>query len=160
MRLLRLGAALVLVTATAGAATLVAQGKPVAGCPPGGDWNLFDKKVGVADLALTADASTLIATSEAGDITIAKIQGREVVKTFKGHDTRIMACMASPDGKRFATLDSTNLIKVWDMAGAEIRRFSAGKHQDMFFVNFAFTNDSKQLVTANANTTVYVLDLP
>jgi WD40 repeat protein len=127
---------------------------------PGGDWNLFDKKVGVADLALTADASTLIATSEAGDITIAKIQGREVVKTFKGHETRIMACMASPDGKRFATLDSTNLIKVWDMAGNEIRRFSAGKHQDMFFVNFAFTNDSKQLVTANANTTVYVLDLP
>jgi WD40 repeat protein len=130
--------------------------KPAAG----GNWNLFDKKIGVADLALNADGSMLITTSEAGDITIAKIKGREVVKTFKGHDTRIMACMTSPDSKRFATLDSTNLIKVWDMTGAELRRFSAGKHQDMFFVNLAFTSDSKQLVTANANTTVYVLDLP
>jgi len=143
-----------------GSVRLWEMGPTEAKIAAGGDWPLFDKKVGVADLGLSADGTMLIATSKAGDITIAKVQGREVVKTFKGHDARIMACMVSPDGKRFATLDSTNLIKVWDMTGTEIRRFSAGKHQDMFIVNLAFTNDSKQLVTANANTTVYVLDLP
>lgn len=146
--------------ATDGSVRLWNMGNAEATPSAGGDWGIFDKKHGVEDLALTADGSILIAASEAGDITIAKVQGREVVKAFKGHDARIKACVVSPDSKRFATLDSTNLIKVWDMTGAEIRRFSAGKHQDMFFVNLAFTNDSKQLVTANANATVYVLDLP
>jgi len=35
-----------------------------------------------------------------------------------------------------------------------------GRHQDLAVINFAFSHDGKQLVTANANTTVYVLDLP
>jgi WD40 repeat protein len=124
----------------------------------GGELPLF--KVGVADLALTPDGATLVATSEDGEIKIVNVAKREVVKTFKGHANRIMACIASPDGKRFATVDAANLIKVWNIDGTEVRAFNAGRHNDMFIINLAFTNDSKQLVTANANTTVYVLDLP
>jgi hypothetical protein len=30
----------------------------------------------------------------------------------------------------------------------------------MFLINLTFTPDSRHIVTANANTTVYVLDLP
>ncbi len=126
---------------------------------PGGDWFLFNK-VGIADLALTPDGNTLVAASTEGEIKIAKVQGREVLKTFKGHDNKILACMISPDGKKFATVGSDNVIKAWDMDGKELRRWDLGKHQGMFLVNLAFSNDSKQIVTANANTTVYVLDLP
>src|SRR5262245_52695111 len=54
MRLWRLGVALVLVTTTAGAATVVGQGKPVAGCPPGGDWNL----VTVASLGIDPETAS------------------------------------------------------------------------------------------------------
>lgn len=127
---------------------------------PGGDWFLFDKKVGVADLALTPDGSTLVATSDQGEIKIAKVQGREVLKTFKGHEGRVLACMTSPDGKHFATVGADNVLKAWDMTGKELRRWDLGKHQGMFVINLAFSSDSRQIVTANANTTVYVLDLP
>jgi len=126
---------------------------------PGGDWFLFNK-VGVADLGFTPDGSILVATSEVGDIKIAKVQGREVLKEFKGHKSGIAACIVSPDGKTFATVDGDNVIKAWSIDGKELRSWNCGRHQDMFIINFAFTNDSKQIVTANANTTVYVLDLP
>ena len=68
--------------------------------------------------------------------------------------------MASPDGKLFATYGDDNVIKVWDMDGKELRRWDLGKNQGMLVINLAFTPDGKQLVTANANTTVYILDLP
>lgn len=125
----------------------------------GGDWFLFNK-VGVADLALTSDGSTLIAANEEGEVKIAKVSGKEVVKTFKANEGRILACMISPDGKKFATVTGDNVIKAWDLDGKELRRWDLGKHQGMFLINLAFTNDSRQIVTANANTTVYVLDLP
>jgi len=134
--------------------------KPAGAAPiAGGDWSLF-AKVGVADLALSPDGSTLVATSDEGEIKIAKIEGREVLKTFKGHEGRILACMMSPDGKKFATVGADNVIKAWDMSGNELRRWDLGKHHGMFIVNLAFSHDSRQIVTANANTTVYVLDLP
>ncbi len=134
--------------------------KPTGATPiAGGDWSLYTK-VGVADLAMTPDGSTLVVTSDEGEIKIGKIQGREVLKTFKGHDGRILACMMSPDGKAFATVGADNVIKAWDLSGKELRRWDLGKHQGMFIVNLAFSHDGRQIITANANTTVYVLDLP
>jgi WD40 repeat protein len=130
-----------------------------ASVAPGGDWALFNK-VTVADLALTPDGSTLVAASQEGEIKIGKIQGREVLKSFKGHKTGIGACIMSPDGKKFATLGNDNVVKAWSIDGTELRSWDLGRHQGMFVINLAFSNDSKQLVTANANTTVYVLDLP
>lgn len=129
--------------------------EPIAG----GDWPLFEK-IGVADLALTPDGQTLIATSDKGEIKIAKVQGREVLKTFQGHADKIVACIVSPDGKHFATVGGDNLIKAWDISGKELRSWDLGKHQGMFLINLTFSPDSKHIVTANANTTVYVLDLP
>ncbi len=126
---------------------------------PGGDWPLFNK-IGVADLALTPDGSTLVATSDDGEIKIAKLQGREVLKSFKGHKGAISACIISPDGKHFATVGSDNIVKAWSIDGKELRNWDLGRHHGMFLINLAFSADGKHLVTANANTTVYVLDLP
>ncbi|MBI2805281.1 MAG: hypothetical protein HYX68_09920 [Planctomycetes bacterium] len=130
-----------------------------ANVAPGGDWFLFDK-IGVADLALTPDGLTLIATSDKGEIKIGKLQGKQVLKTIQGHTDRILACMVSPDGKKFATVGADNLVKAWDMEGKELRRWYVGNHQGLFVNAIVFTHDSRQIVTANANTTVYVLDLP
>jgi WD40 repeat protein len=125
----------------------------------GGDWFLFNK-IGVADLALTPDGSTLVATSEDGEIKIAKVQGRETLKSFKGHKGSVGACIISPDGKTFATVGVDNMVKAWSIDGKELRSWDLGGREGMFIVNLAFSADGKQLVTANANTTVYVLDLP
>lgn len=126
---------------------------------PGGDWFLFDK-VAFGDIAISGDNTKLIGTSAKGEVKIASIADRKVLKSFQAHDGPIQACMASPDGKYFATYGEDNVIKAWDMDGKEVRRWDLGKNQRMLVVNLAFTPDSKQIVTANVNTTVYVLDLP
>jgi WD40 repeat protein len=134
--------------------------KNAAEVAPGGDWFLFDK-VEVADIALSPDGTMLVATSNEGEIKIAKIAGREVLKTMKGHEGMVLSCMISPDGKRFVTVGKDHIVKAWNLAtGAELRRWDLGNHQGQFVMNIAFSADSRQVITANANTTVYVLDLP
>jgi WD40 repeat protein len=145
---------------TNGVVRIRTLGKEAATMLPGGDWFLFDKTTGVADLAITPDGTTLIAGSKQGEIKIANIQKREVLKTIKAHEAGIGAVIVSPDGKAFATVGTDNVIKAWSVDGTELRRWDLGKNQGMFVVNIAFTPDGKQLVTANANTTVYILDLP
>ena len=130
-----------------------------ASIAPGGDWTLFEK-IGVADLAMTPDGTTLVVTNDEGEIKIAKIQGREILKSLKGHKGGVSACIVSPDGKHFATVGADNVVKAWSIDGKELRSWDLGRHQGMFVINLAFSPDGKQLVTANANTTVYVLDLP
>ncbi len=142
-----------------GSVRLWDMGKNNANPAPGGDWFVFDK-VGVADLALTPDGATLIATNEQGEIKIAKIAGREVLKTIKGHPSKILACICSPDGKSFATVGEDNVIKAWSFDGKELRQWDLGRSQGMFLINMTFSPDGRQIITANANTTVYVLDLP
>ena len=70
----------------------------------------------------------------------------------------------SPDGKRFATAHMDNVVKVWDVeTGNELRswdlRVPMQKNRP-FVRGLAFTPDGKQVATANANTTVYLLELP
>jgi WD40 repeat protein len=125
----------------------------------GGDWFLFNK-VGIGDLALTPDGALLFAGSEKGEIKIAKVQGRETLHTIQGHKGGVGACIVSPDGKFFATVGSDNVVKAWSIDGKELRSWNFGGDQGMFIINLAFSADSRQIVTANANTTVYVLDLP
>jgi WD40 repeat protein len=130
----------------------------------GGDWNLFDK-IGVADLALSPDGATLVATSNKGAVKIADIARRDVRHTLTAHaDVFIRSCLISPDGKRFVTVGYDNLVKCWDMEGKELRRWvmgpSAATRGEPLVSNIAFTPDSRQLVTANSDTTLFVLDLP
>jgi WD40 repeat protein len=127
---------------------------------PGGDWNLFGK-VGVADLALTPDGATLIATSNEGEVKIADIARREVRHTLTAHkDTAISACLVSPDGKRFVTVGNYQVVKCWDLSGQELRQWVVGPSRAALVNCIAFTPDSKQLVTGNTDTTLFVLDLP
>jgi WD40 repeat protein len=132
---------------------------------PGGDWFFFDEKSAVADLALTPDAKTIVVSSEQGDIKIADIATKkELVKSFKAHPGRINAVMISPDGKRFATLDTENTIKLWDLAkGEELRRWDlAAALQDRAssVLSLAFSPDGKSLAAGNANTTLFLLETP
>ena len=132
---------------------------------PGGDWFLFDKGVGVGDIALTPDGKTLIATNDAGEVKICTIAKKEVTRAFKAHAQRIMGCQVSPDGKRFATLSADWVIKLWDAAtGQELRswelNFPPIGHRASFSTPLAFSADGKQLAIGNTNTSLFMLDLP
>ena len=128
----------------------------------GGDWKFFGDKLAVADLALTPDGSKIVVTSEQGDIKIATVDGRKIEKEFKGHADKINGCIVSPDGKRFATWDVTNTIKLWDLtSGEELRHWDLGDvDRSNSVLCFAFSPDGKNLATGNSNTTIFLLDLP
>jgi WD40 repeat protein len=70
----------------------------------------------------------------------------------------------SPDGKRCATAGLENTVKLWDVeTGKELRSWDmhmAPQERSAFVATMIFTPDSRRLLTANANTTLYVLELP
>jgi len=70
----------------------------------------------------------------------------------------------SADGKRFASAGTDNIVKLWDTAtGQELRQWPLGlpvqEHRGLVAA-LAFTPDGRSLITANADTTLYVLELP
>jgi WD40 repeat protein len=65
--------------------------------------------------------------------------------------------MISPNGNRFVTLSDNNEVKLWDTeSGAELRGWSLPTP----IWSVAFSADGKKLITANGDTTLYVLNLP
>lgn len=131
---------------------------------PGGDWPIFDKDTGMGDLALTPDGKTLLAGSGSGELRILDVAKRTVLHGIKAHPRRVGVVMVSPDGKRFATVGFENVLKLWDLQTAkELRRWDMNtpdREHTPFVMTVAFTPDGRQLVTANANSSLYILDLP
>lgn len=131
---------------------------------PGGDWFLYDKEDQASDIALTPDGDFLAAGSARGELKICKVMGKEVVHSIKAHTGRIESVMVSPDGKRIVTAGEDNTVKLWDLAsGKELRQWTMqapGTTTLRVVTNMAFSPDSKQLITSNGNTTLYVLELP
>lgn len=131
---------------------------------PGGEWFVYEKGKSVGDIALSPGGSALVVSSEAGDVKICNVAKREVLKSFKAHDSRVMACLISPDGKRFVTAGLDNMIRLWDLGTGEKLRewdFRARiQERGAFVSSLAFSPDGKHLATGNSNTTIFLLDLP
>ncbi len=136
---------------------------------PGGDWFLFDEKTSTGDIALSPDGSYLAAGTSKGELKICKVASRDVERTIQAHAGYIRCCQISPDGKRVVTFGQDNILKLWDLkTGEKLRQWNMfaappgdAKAENISAVqNLVFTPDSKQIVSANSNTTLYVLDLP
>ena len=131
---------------------------------PGGDFNVFAPEETVSAIGISQDGKTLVAGNDLGVVKICSAEDRKVLHTMNGHNQQIRYAAVSPDGKRCVTVDDANVIKLWDIAtGKELREWDIRVPMQVtgnFCPMVAFTPDSKHVVTANANTTMYVLALP
>ena len=130
---------------------------------PGGDLPVHQE--GVGDLTFTPDKKFLITgSSKDGEVKVWDLAKRTAVRTIKAHEGRITALAMAPDGSRFISVGQDNVVKLWETAsGKPLRDWNfrvptmAG---GVFIRNVAFTPNGKQVATANANTTLYLLELP
>jgi WD40 repeat protein len=76
----------------------------------------------------------------------------------------VVAFAMSPDGKRFVTAGQDNVVKLWNTAdGRELRKWDFRLPvlpSKPFVRNLAFSPQGKHVATANANATLYLLELP
>jgi WD40 repeat protein len=68
-----------------------------------------------------------------------------------------MAIMMSPDGTRFVTVGLTGEVKLWDMEKPDPLRTWV---MPTPVRNILFTPNGKNVITANGDTTLYLLELP
>ena len=132
---------------------------------PGGDLQVHDGKV--VDLTLSADKKVVAAVDKAGLIEgmgrgegegaagAEGVHGAEPAGDGVRAESGRVAAGDGRRGRRGAAVDAAD--------GKELRswNFAVSAQPEQLFVRaLAFTPDGKQLVTGNANTTMYLLDCP
>ena len=84
------------------------------------------------------------------------------MKTIPALKQSVVATAMSPKGDRFAMATMDNVIRVFGVADGKMQRewkLRAPLQANRPFIrNLTFTPDGKQVATANANTTAYLLD--
>jgi WD40 repeat protein len=111
----------------------------------------------LADLAITPDKKTLVTGDEDSEIKIWNIADRETLHTFQAHADRLTGIVLNPDGSNFATMARDGQVRLWDVkTGRQLREWNLHVPSRAF----AFLPDGKNLLVANADATVYLLDLP
>jgi WD40 repeat protein len=136
---------------------------------PGGDWfpmpDTAPEKPGILALAFSPDGKTLlVGNARHGEFCVCDVAKKKVLHTLQTHASGRVICAFSDDGKRFATAGTDSLVKLWDTSsGKELCRWDMHLPvQDAAGLvrSLAFTPDGRALITGNANTTLYMLELP
>ncbi|HEY1189538.1 MAG TPA: WD40 repeat domain-containing protein [Gemmata sp.] len=126
----------------------------------GGDWPLFQRSF--TDLGVTADKKLIVAVDDEGTIKVADVAKREVLADGKAHKAGVRALLVSPRGTTFVTISSDREIKAWSLTSFNDKKVEEVRSWvvPVTINGAAYTPDGKALVTANADGTAYVLELP
>jgi WD40 repeat protein len=124
----------------------------------GGDWPLFAREF--VDLGVTADKKYLVAADDEGTVKVADIAKREVLVTGKTHKSGVRALYVSPTGTTFITISNDRELKAWSLTDLKELKELRSWTVPVTVNGAAYTPDGKSVVTANADGTAYVLELP
>jgi WD40 repeat protein len=123
-----------------------------------GDWPLFANPVG--DLGLTPDKRLLVAIDRNGLVKVADADRRETLTSVPAHKAGVRGLLVSPKGDTFVTLGLDREVKAWSLADPKAVKEVRSWRLPVGLNGAAYAPDGKGLVTANADGTAYVLELP
>jgi WD40 repeat protein len=99
----------------------------------------------------------LITGDEEGEVKIWNLAKKEAIKTISAHKNGLRAIAMCPDGKRFITVGANGELRLWNVeTGEKIKEWEVPTPIN----NLVFTADGKKLVTANGDTTLYLIEMP
>jgi len=128
----------------------------------GGNMPLFERSV--ADIGVTADKKTVVATDDQWLVKVTEVKDGKLTVVAKGkaHKGEVRALLVSPTGKTFFTISSDRELKAWSLTDLKADSLTELRSWTVpVAVNGAtYTPDGKSVVTANADGTAYVLELP
>ncbi|MBA4067524.1 MAG: hypothetical protein C0501_28210 [Isosphaera sp.] len=129
--------------------------------PVGGDWPLVDPAEPV-DLGITPDKKVLVVADDKGVVKVADVGKREVLGSVAAHAGGVRTLLVSPAGDGFVTVSNDREVKAWSLGADALKAMKPVRTWTLpVGVNgVAYTPDGKKVVTANADGTAYVLELP
>ena len=104
-------------------------------------------------MAFMAERQVFAKGDEEGNI---QLQGLGVLRTTKGHESRIMTSQFSPDDRRLATGSLDKSLRLWDLK-LNLQAVFEG-HSDAVY-GCCFSPDGSRLVSASADSTLRVWDV-
>ena len=124
----------------------------------GADWPLFPEAVG--DLGVTPDKKFLLAIDAKGLVKVADAAKREVLGSVPALKGAVRGLVVSPKGDTFVTFSADREVKVWSLTDPKEPKEVRAWTMAVGVSGLAYTPDGKQLITANADGTAFVLQLP
>ena len=125
----------------------------------GADWPLLANATG--DLGITPDKKLLVGIDQNGLVKVADVAKRATLASAVAHKAGIRGLFVSPTGTTFVTLGTDREVKLWALAAdaTELKELRTWK-LPVGLNGAAYAPDGKTVVTANADGTAYVLELP
>ena len=128
----------------------------------GGNLPLFTRSV--VDLGVSADKKYIVAADDEGQVKVAEVKDGKLNVVAKGlaHKSGVRAVIVSPTGKTFFTISNDRELKAWSLTDLKEESLTEVRSWVVpVTVNgAAYTPNGKSVVTANADGTAYVLELP
>ncbi len=126
----------------------------------GGDWAFFQQSF--ADLGISGDKTLIVAADVAGTVKVASTDKREKLAEGTAHRRGVHALYVSPTNNVFCTIGHDREVKAWSLTEFPEGRLKELRSWELPVTvnNATFTPDGKRLITANADGTAYVLELP